>query len=99
MKKILFFSLLLALTISASAQGPRDRYERKRIANGYHNRELTRGETHSLVRGQRNIRHAERKARRDGHISPFERHRIHQMKKHQSRKTYHYKHNRHRRVH
>ncbi|MDF2382810.1 hypothetical protein JMG10_15110 [Nostoc ellipsosporum NOK] len=95
MKKILFLSLSLVLiTASVSAQGPRDRFNRHRVVQGHRSGELTRGETHHLVRQQKHIKHAERLARRDGHVSRHERHKIHRMKKHHSREVYRFKHNR-----
>jgi hypothetical protein len=95
MKKILFLSLSLVLiTASVSAQGPRDRVNRDRVVQGHRSGALTRGETHHLVRQQKHIKHTERMARRDGHVTPYERHKIRKMKKHHSREVYRFKHNR-----
>lgn len=95
MKKIFFLSLsLILVTATVSAQGPRDRVNRHRIVQGHRSGELTRGETHHLVRQQQHINRVEKMARRDGHITPYERHKIHKLKKHQNREVYRFKHNR-----
>lgn len=69
------------------------RHERKRIAHGVKNGELTKAETVNLAKGQREIRKDVRAAKADGTVTRAERKDIKQDQRQQSRKIYRKKHN------
>mgnify|MGYP006888938091 CR=1 FL=1 len=96
MKTIRVFTviaLLLALSTQGFAQSGRSAVQRKRIAHGVQNGELTRVETRQLAKEQRHIRHKKRIARRDGVVTPGERREIRQEKRQASRHIARKKHN------
>lgn len=87
MKKILFASVLLVMfTITAQAQRGLRNY-RTRPA------EITRFEKLQLQRDVMQIRAAQRKAERDGIISPYEIRNIQKLKQKTRRDAYRFRHN------
>jgi len=100
MKKILLFSLLLVLlSAAASAQaGPGSHYRKMRTEKGFNDGRLTRSERFELRKDGRRTQLLERRARRDGIVTPVERIRIHHSRSHTRRDEFHFKHNRRRRI-
>lgn len=100
-----FRALMLTLAIAmfastvASAHPVTPRIDRRearqhqRIRQGVRSGELTRGETRSLVAGQRHVHRMERRARSDGAVSARERARITRAQDRQSRHIHRLKHN------
>ena len=88
---------LAASSASASPATPRiDRREARqhaRIQQGVRSRELTRGEAMRLRADQGHIRRMERRAKRDGVVTPRERGRITRVQNRESVRIYRYKHN------
>ena len=99
MKKILFLGLILTLFAAAASaqQTDRKRFRHQREVQSFH-RELNRPELRRLH--QDRVRHkiARRRAHRDGMVTPLERRRLHQIRKHNRRELYRFRHNNHRRV-
>ncbi len=100
MKKFLIFSLILLLfSVAAPAQrGSGDRFRRHPMTNGFNNGQLSRPERFQLRKDQFRYKIAQRRARRDGNITPFERRRLHRMKRHERIELYRFRHNSRRRV-
>jgi hypothetical protein len=99
MKKLFVLGAILTLFIvSASAQGPRDRVRRERIERGFDNHQLTRPEKFRLQKNHFQYKHERRRAMRDGRVTPMERKRLHNMKRHDRREIFRLKHNGRRRV-
>jgi hypothetical protein len=100
MKKILILGLSVILfTAAASAQlGPRERIQNHRVTEGFNNGQITRPERFQLRRDELRYKTEQRHARRDGFVSPRERRRLHQMRRHERRETFRFKHNRHHRI-
>jgi hypothetical protein len=90
MKKIFVFGFILVMfSVAASAQtgpGYRDRQR--------HGRELTRGERTDLRRDNYRLGMSERRAMRDGYVSPRERMQIGREKHELRREAFRYRHNR-----
>jgi hypothetical protein len=72
----------------------RERRQQRRIRQGVRSDELTRREALRLERGERRIRHNEREAREDGHVTARERARLQRELNHESHHIYRAKHNR-----
>lgn len=99
MKKILILSAVLTLFImSASAQGPRDRVRRERIERSFDKGQLTRTEKFRLQKNRLEYKGERRRALRDGRVSPSERRRLHNLKRHDRREMFRLKHNGRRRL-
>ncbi len=81
MKKLLVLSILLMLLSAAtSAQGPRDRLRRNTIRDAVRSGELTRLERFVLYQNELRYNSMERRAYRDGVITPYERKKLRKMK-------------------
>ena len=104
MKNTILAAAAIALTtglFSTSAfAGPktpgvdtRQKVQKVRIVHGVANGSLKVGETVRLLRGQRRINRAERRAKSDGVVTGRERARLHRMQNKQSRKIRRFKHN------
>ena len=101
MKKILFFGLILTLvfSVSASAQIADGRHFRHhREMQSFRHGELNRYELKRLHQNEFRYRMARRRAYRDDLVTPFERRRLHQMRRHDRHESYRFRHNRFRRV-
>ena len=99
MKKIFVLAMLLTiLAAAASAQGPGDRIRRQRIERGFNNGQLTRPEKFRLQRDRIQYKAERRRAGRDGRITPVERRRLSQIRRHDRREAFRFKHNRRRRL-
>lgn len=100
MKKFLTLGLILVvLSVTASAQrGPGDRLRKHRIHNGFRHGEITRHERFELRKNSFRLEIAQRRARRDGVVTPFEQRRIRHLKHNDRREAFHYRHNNRRRV-
>jgi len=100
MKKIFFLGLILTLfSVVASAQvteGQRFRHQREMRSS--HRGELNRYELRRLHQGEFRYKMSRRRAHRDGIITPFERRRIHKMRRHQRHELYRFRHNNRHRV-
>jgi hypothetical protein len=98
----LVMTTLGASLAQADTSTPRvDRREvrqRQRIRQGARSGELTRGERARLRAGQRHVHRMEWRAKRDGHVSRYERRRLAHAQNVQSRRIYRLKHNRRQRV-
>lgn len=98
MKKILALSIgLVLLTVAASAQVRSSDGIRNRRANVTH-REVTRPEKRELRKDAFRYDRMRHKSRRDGRVSPMERRRLHQAKRHQRVDRHRFRHNSRRRV-
>jgi hypothetical protein len=95
MKKILTLSLALVLISAAvSAQrDPGDRIRKQRISNSFSNGQLTRSERFELRKDATRYKLAQRNARRDGVVSPFERRRLHKIRSNGRRDVFRFRHN------
>lgn len=99
MKKVLSISIILILlAAAASAQRPGDHIRRHYARQGFASGQITRGERFELRKDAVRYKVAQRHARRDGVITPFERRRIHQLKCETRRDAFRFKHNGRRRV-
>jgi hypothetical protein len=99
MKKLFALGLILTLLSAAAiAQGPGDRYRRHNIRQGFRSGELTRLERMELRKDQFRLESMERRARRDGRVTPYERRKLHKMRAHTRREAFRFKHNNRRRV-
>ena len=99
MKKILFSSLLafsFALTAFAQTATPvvdaREKNQHDRIKDGVQSGELTRKEAAHARANQRNIKHAEAKAKADGVVTPAERAKLDAKQDKASKRIYKNKH-------
>lgn len=100
MKKILVFSLILVLiSAAASAQaGPGSRFRKQGIQRGFNQGQLSRPEKFELRKDVYRSQILQRKARRDGVVTPIERRRIHRSKCDTRRDAFRFKHNGRRRI-
>lgn len=99
MKKIFALSfLVMILTVAASAQGPRERFQKHRIREGFRSGQLTRPERFELRKDQFRYQNMQRRVHRDGVVTPIERRRLHKQKAENRRERFRYMHNRQRRV-
>ena len=100
MKKILVFSLILVLiSAAASAQtGPGSRYRKQGIQRGFNQGQFTRPEKFELRKDVYRTQIMQRKARRDGVVTPLERRKIHRSKCDTRRDAFRFKHNARRRL-
>jgi hypothetical protein len=100
MKKIVVLSLLILLiSAAASAQaGPGIRFRKQGMQRGFNDGRFTRPEKFELRRDIRRTQLLERRARRDGIVTPVERIRIHRAKCHTRREAFRFKHNGRRRL-
>jgi hypothetical protein len=100
MKKIIsLMMVLLILSVAAMAQrGPSDRFIRHRVAYGVRGGEINRVERFRLQNDVARYQIAQRHARRDGMVTPYERRRIHAMKGKTRRDAYRFRHNSRRRT-
>jgi hypothetical protein len=100
MKKILVFSLLLVLiSAAASAQaGSGSRYRKQGIQRGFNQGQLSRPEKLELRKDVYRTQIMQRRARRDGIVTPIERRRIHRSKCDTRRDAFRFRHNGRRRL-
>jgi hypothetical protein len=100
MKKILVLSLILVIiSASASAQArPGNRFRKPGVQRGLNHGQLTRPERFELRKDVYRTRILQRRAGRDGIITPVERIRIHRSKCDTRRDAFRFKHNGRRRV-
>lgn len=108
MRRIVNMLLILAaLTLGVRAAGAntetqrihrRDAMQRERIHAGWKKGDLTRGERRHLRHGQAHIRRMERRAGRDGKITPREGRRIERAQDRQSQRIHRLRHNARRRA-
>ena len=100
MKKILTFSLLLVLiSAAASAQvGQDSRFRKRPVQRGFSNGQFTRPERFELRKDHFRYNLMQRKAHRDGIVTPFERRRLYMIRQHNRRDLFRFRHNRFRRV-
>ena len=87
---------LASMPAAANAQTREDcRQNRQssRIQEGVQRGQLTRGETHRLVRGQRHVARMEARAEHDGVVTRGESRRIERAQDHQSRAIFRLRHN------
>ena len=99
MKKIFAVALIMIATVAvASAQRSGDRLQRQNIRNAVRSGEITRTELLDLRKNQLRYQALQRRAQRDGIVTPYERRKLHRMKVQNRREFFRYTHNRHRRV-
>jgi hypothetical protein len=100
MKKIVVFSLLFVIfTSSVSAQArPEARFRKMRTERGIADGRLTRPEKFEIRKDIRRTQIIERRARRDGIVTPVEKIRIHRSKCDTRRDAFRFKHNGRRRI-
>ena len=100
MKKILSLGLILVLlSAAASAQvRPRDRFRGYRIQRNFNSGLLTRPERFELRKDAFRYQMLERKTRRDGIVTPFERRRLHRARRNTRVDLFRFRHNGRRRI-
>ena len=100
MKKFLVFSLILVfISAAASAQtGPGSRFRKQGIQRGFNQGHLTRPEKMELRKDVYRSQILQRRARRDGIVTPFERRRINRSKCDTRRDAFRFRHNGRRRL-
>lgn len=100
MKKILFISfVLITFSVAASAQsGSGNRIRNNYMAHSYNDKQITRPEKMQLRKDVVHYKVAQKKAKRDGVITPLERRRIHKLKSETRQDAFRFKHNGRRRV-
>ena len=99
MKKLLMLSIIaLLLTATVSAQRAGDRNKRHHVRESFRSGQLTRPERFDLRKDQHRYRNMQRRAHRDGVITPMERKRLHHKKVQNRREAFRYKHNARRRL-
>jgi hypothetical protein len=100
MKKILVFSLILVLiSAAASAQaGYGSRFRKQGIHRGFNQERFTRPERFELRKDIYRSQSLQRRARRDGMVTPIERRRIHRSKRDTRRDSFRFRHNVRRRI-
>lgn len=95
-KKIIMSLVLAIVTVSLSVEARRDQVrehkQQQRIRQGVKSGELTKGEAKKLIKGQRRIDRAQRKAMADGEVTAKEKLKINKMQNHQSKEIYQEKH-------
>ena len=100
MKKIIILSvaaLFMSITTTAQ-QRPGDRIQKLRIERGFQKGEINRAERFHIRKDQLRYKIAQRRALRDGRITPMERRKLMMMKRHNRQDMFRFKHNRFRRV-
>lgn len=104
MKKMIVVVVCLSFVLAVNTANAQPRYHRHpvakqnaRIKQGVHNGSLTRHEARDLRYRQAKVRHMKKVARRDGRVTPYERHRIHRAERRVDYAIYHKKHNVYRR--
>jgi len=96
---VLLTSLMVGFAAIASAQTATPRIDARemrqqfRIREGVRSGELTRGETMRLRAGEGRIHRMEYRAKADGRVSGWERHRMNRALNRESRMIYRFKHN------
>lgn len=98
MKKLIALSvIMMILSIAASAQIA-ERVRRHSIRHEFRTGDLTRPEVVELRKDQLRYNTMQRRAKRDGTVTPYERRKLHRAKVHNRREAFRFKHNRQRRV-
>lgn len=99
MKNLFVLALVLfVLATAASAQGPRERFQRNRLRESVRSGELTRVERLDLRKDQFRYNRMERMSSRDGVVIPKERKKLRKAKAENRRERFRFMHNRKRRV-
>lgn len=99
MKKLVALSfLVMILTVAVSAQTTRERIQKHRVREGFRSGQITRPERFELRKDQFRYQSMQRRAHRDGRVTPIERRRLHKQKAENRREQFRYMHNRQRRV-
>ena len=93
MAAVMFFCVIGVNSSFAGRVGKRQVHQKKRISRGVKNGELTKCETRSLVKEQRNIQHTKRRAWSDGELTDKERVKIEAKQDKASAHIYRLKHN------
>jgi hypothetical protein len=100
-KLLLATSLTIACSGFAVAGTPgvdkREKNQKHRIVQGVKSGELTARETAKLVKGQKQLKHMERRAKADGVVTKKERIRLHHKANKESAKIKHNKHDKQKR--
>lgn len=89
-----FLALVTAGSVWAGDHQAHQYRQYKRIHQGVHSGALTRGEAHTLLREQRHIRQAQKRAWADGHLTRPERVHLDRMQERAGHHIYGLKHNR-----
>lgn len=100
MKKIVLASVAFLLMSAAvmAQSGPGDRMLKHRTEQGFRDGRITRGERFELRKDATRYKMAERNARRDGRVTPYERRRIHALKARTRHDAFRFRHNRRHRI-
>lgn len=100
MKKILTLAFVLVLVSAvASAQaGPGESFRRHHRHDGFRSGQITRHERVELRKDAFRYKVAQRGARRDGRITPFEHRRLHNLRRHDRFEASRFRHNGRRRL-
>lgn len=94
MKKIVALSLILVLiSAAASAQYSNNRVRKHHVRQGISNSHITRPERFQLRKDVVRYKTAQRIARRDGVVSPFEKRRLHKLRTDTRRDAFRFRHN------
>ncbi len=100
MKKILSLALILTLFAAAASaqQTEGHRFRHQRELRSSHRDQLNHLELRRLHHDELRYKIARRRAHRDGIVTPFERRRLHKMRRHERHELYRFRHNNSRRV-
>ncbi len=99
MKKLLALGfMLMILSAAVSAQTTRERIQKHRVREGVRSGQITRSERLELRKDQFRYKTLQRRAHRDGRVTPTEKRRLHKMRTENRREQFRFKHNRQRRV-
>ena len=100
MKKILIpaIAILLTSALSSAQQASDNRVQNLRIESGVRSGKLNRAERVRIRKDQFRYKMEQKKARRDGVVTPGEKRKLNMMKKKNNRQIFRMKHNRRNRV-
>jgi len=100
MKKIFFLALTLTLFAAAASaqQTENNSFRHRREMQTSRRGEINRFEARKLRHDRLRYKIARRRAHRDGIVSHLERRRLNEMRRHDRREAYRFRHNNHRRV-
>lgn len=95
--KVLSMVVVLGVGTSVAMAGTpglnhREHHQLQRIHQGVGSGELTRPETHRLLRGEAHLRHMQARAKSDGTVTPAERARLQAAANTESKRIYRQKH-------
>ena len=98
MKKLIVLSVMMVVVAMTVSAQPAERIRRHSMRHEFRTGNLTRPEANELRKDQLQYNTMQRKAKRDGIVTPHERRKLQRTKVHNRREAFRFKHNRQRRV-